>query len=369
MTRRTQLSSVLGFLIFTILIHIVLLLKWNSRKKEVIIQNKTFKYSEYTPDNQTKKILKKTKAKAAIVILTRNEEIDELKKTIPMFERRFNEKYNYPYVFLNDIDFISEFKDEMRRLSNSEMMFGTIPKEHWGYPPWVDPQKAYLARKDMENRKIIYGGSESYRHMCRFNSGFFYRHPLLANFEYYWRVEPGVEFYCDMVYDPFDFMKSSGKDYGFVIMLPEFKETIPSLWSTVKKFIHEKYDLLPSNNSIKMIIDDVGNYNLCHFWSNFEIGSLNFFRSKEYGEYFEYLDKSGGFFYERWGDAPVHTIGAALLLPPEKIHFFEDIGYKHTPYSNCPSNPALQSKCDCKPKDSINLGNKCLDRYIDLFRK
>lgn len=32
----------------------------------------------------------------------------------------------------------------------------------------------------------------SYRHMCRWNSGFFYRHPRLAEFDWYWRVEPDV---------------------------------------------------------------------------------------------------------------------------------------------------------------------------------
>jgi alpha 1,2-mannosyltransferase len=44
-------------------------------------------------------------------------------------------------------------------------------------------------------------------------------------------------------------------------------------------------------------------YNRCHFWSNFEIGSLDFLRSDAYTKYFEHLDKSGGFSYERWGGA------------------------------------------------------------------
>ena len=35
-----------------------------------------------------------------------------------------------------------------------------------------------------------------------------------------------------------------------------------------------------------------GGYNLCHFWSNFEIGDLRFFRSEAYQEFFSYLDRS-----------------------------------------------------------------------------
>jgi hypothetical protein len=36
---------------------------------------------------------------------------------------------------------------------------------------------------------------------------------------------------------------------------------------------------------------------------DFEIGSLEWLRSDAYIDYFTSLDKDGGFFYERWGDA------------------------------------------------------------------
>lgn len=32
----------------------------------------------------------------------------------------------------------------------------------------------------------------SYRNMCRWNSGFFYKHPRLLDYDFYWRVEPDV---------------------------------------------------------------------------------------------------------------------------------------------------------------------------------
>lgn len=98
--------------------------------------------------------------------------------------------------------------------------------------------------------------------------------------------------------------------------------------------------------------DDGGEtYNKCHcqcsfklvyvpdlpytVWSNFEIGDLNFWRSPAYIDFFEHLDKAGGFYYERWGDAPVHSIAAALFAKKEQIHWFEDIGYRHEPFQVC----------------------------------
>ena len=86
------------------------------------------------------------------------------------------------------------------------------------------------------------------------------------------------------------------------------------------------------------------------FWSNFEIADMRFFRSKLYSDYFEYLDKTGGFYYERWGDAPVHSIAAAFFLPRSQIHFFSDIGYRHSPYIRCPQDEEshLSGRCSCE---------------------
>ena len=33
-------------------------------------------------------------------------------------------------------------------------------------------------------------------------------------------------------------------------------------------------------------------------WSNFEIANMDLWRSEAYSKYFEYLDRSGGFYYE-----------------------------------------------------------------------
>jgi hypothetical protein len=62
-------------------------------------------------------------------------------------------------------------------------------------------------------------------------------------------------------------------------------------------------------------------------WSNFEIADMDFWRGPAYTAYFNHLEANGGFYYERWGDAPVHSIAAALFLPQREIHFFEEIGY------------------------------------------
>lgn len=64
-----------------------------------------------------------------------------------------------------------------------------------------------------------------------------------------------------------------------------------------------------------------------------------------------------------------HSIAAALFLPADQLHQFDDIGYRHNPYTHCPSNPKYKAsgKCACDPKESFdNDGYSCM--RCALFR-
>lgn len=305
---------------------------------------------------------------ATFVTLCRNEDMYDMMSTIQNYEDRFNRRYHYDWVFLNDKEFTKEFKGNITNMVSGEVKFGTVPKEHWGVPDWIDLDKMHRNMEILSNLKefdpdwglsIPYANSSSYRNMCRFQSGFLQWHPLLLDYEYYWRVEPGVVLYCDINYDLFRYMKSENKKYGFTISMFEFKKTIPSLYSTIKQYLSEfnKTSLLNSTDNLSNFIhdEDTQDYTLCHFWSNFEIASLDFFRSELYQSYFNFLDASGGFYYERWGDAPVHSILASLFLNQDELHWFDDIGYYHGPYAQCPTKNYKENKCSCRPESDFSM--------------
>ncbi len=203
---------------------------------------------------------------ATFVTLARNSDVWEIAKSIRHVEDRFNRRYNYDWVFLNDQPFDDLFKKVTTSLVSGKTHYGLIPKEHWSFPEWIDKDKAEKVRQDMKERKIIYGDSISYRHMCRFESGFFFRQELMLNYEWYWRVEPSVELFCDIHYDPFRFMHENKKKYSFVLSLYEYIETIPTLWDSVKKFIKNHPEHVAAGNSMGFLSDDGGDsYNRCHF--------------------------------------------------------------------------------------------------------
>ncbi|KAI7888483.1 nucleotide-diphospho-sugar transferase [Mucor mucedo] len=249
------------------------------------------------------------KAKAAMVILVRNKEREAIAETLVNFEDKFNKNFDYPYVFLNEEPFTEEFKTAMKAAApKATMKFGLVPKSQWSYPPWIDQSLAQESRRKMDE-------SGKYN-----------------------------------------------KQYGFVVTLLELRETIPSLWKYVEDYAKSRRIDISSESSQLLFPyfrdKRTGDFNLCHFWSNFEIASLNLWRSPQYRDFFNYLDQTGNFFYERWGDAPVHSLAAGLFLTTDQIHYFEDIGYQHDLYRHCPSKASnLSCRCDCP----VGTNDKSID--------
>ncbi|CCH62634.1 hypothetical protein TBLA_0H03530 [Henningerozyma blattae CBS 6284] len=292
--------------------------------------------------------------KGVFITLCRNEDLFELTETIRNIEEKFNNRYHYDWVFFNDNAFTKEFVEVTSALASGKTRYAKLSQEYWGLPDWIDEGVMKRGFEKLTAVNALYADSVPYRHMCRFQAGLVYNHPLLKEYKYFWRVDHDVKVHCKVQYDLFKFLRVNKKKYGFILSLHEYPETIPTLWQSTKEFMEKHPEHVSKNNLMKFISDDEGKtYNLCHFWSNFEVGSLDFFRSKQYQDYFKYLDSKGGFYYERWGDAPIHSIAASVLLDKSEVHFFEGMGYSHLPFTSCPAEAAirLQNECTCDPHE------------------
>ncbi|TPX09634.1 uncharacterized protein E0L32_009107 [Thyridium curvatum] len=313
---------------------------------------------------------------ATILSLVRNEELDGILQAMKDLERTWNHKFNYPWTFFNDVPFTEEFKKKTSEVTKAECRYELIPKEHWEVPSWINMDLFKESVQILKENDIQYADKVSYHQMCRWNSGLFYKHPALKDVQYYWRVEPNVHFFCDVDYDVFRYMQDNNKTYGFTINLYDAPKSIPTLWPETVKFLAAHPEYLHDNNAQNWVTDRIrrpnhnqlaNGYSTCHFWSNFEVGDMGFWRSQAYEDYFQHLDRAGGFFYERWGDAPVHSIALGLFEDKSRIHCpvlrFRDIGYQHIPFFNCPNSgkckgcvtgrftdgEAWLNKEDCRP--------------------
>src|ERR1051325_11302936 len=64
-----------------------------------------------------------TRENGAIVVLVRNEELTSLLSSMRRFEDRFNKKFQYPYVFLNDKQFTNEFIKSTSAMTTAETKY------------------------------------------------------------------------------------------------------------------------------------------------------------------------------------------------------------------------------------------------------
>ncbi|KAK3381490.1 nucleotide-diphospho-sugar transferase [Podospora didyma] len=340
--------------------------------------------------------------KAAFVMLARNKELFKALKTVESIEKHFNQWFHYPIVFLNDEPWSDDFISSMNATVSGGARFEIIPKDKWLFPEWMDTADAKQSIAQQGHAGILYAGMETYHHMCRFYSGNFYTLPALQEYDWYWRIEPDVDFYCSITYDPFVEMAKHNKVYGFTIALPEEPRTCPSLFREMADYKEQngfrttelwKAMVVPSwvpwpfRSLMAMfrLRDKNGDaWNKCHYWSNFEIANLAFFRGKEYQGLFEHLDRSGGFYYERWGDAAVHALALGMLVDSERVHHFEDLGYRHDWFYQCPANApggqlpdskllgdykwsperegGLGCRCECDGAKTRNYATYCLNR-------
>jgi alpha 1,2-mannosyltransferase len=56
-------------------------------------------------------------------------------------------------------------------MASGPVEYQVIPKEAWSIPKTINTTIVKQEMAEMTRQNIIYGGSLSYRHMCRFNSG------------------------------------------------------------------------------------------------------------------------------------------------------------------------------------------------------
>lgn len=316
------------------------------------------------------------RANATIIALVRNNEVSGIRRTLRQFEQNFNKKFEYPYTFLNDEPFTQQFMDKVRSATKAEVNFVHIPPEYWEKPKSIDEDKERDAMDKMQKENVAYAKKASYHNMCRFYSNALYQLPALQKYRYYWRIEPNVRFYSDIEYDVFKYLQGTRKIYGFTINLYDIHQSVRSLFQETLKFLNkdDNYKYIDPNGAFQWITENQQNpkkaftthgYSTCHFWSNFEIGDMNFFRGEAYTKWFQHLDATGNFYYERWGDAPVHSLALALFANKLQIHWFRDIGYYHPPYTHCPLSDSTKGCKAGKFDDSgNNMDQNCMATWI-----
>ncbi|KAM3077537.1 hypothetical protein ACMFMG_006875 [Clarireedia jacksonii] len=170
----------------------------------------------------------------------------------------------------------------------------------------------------------------------------------MMQLELRWNRKYQVHYFCDINYDIFRFMRDNRLKYGFNMNILDDARSFPSLWPRTLSFMRTHPQLLHPSFNLSWLLDPrlAHSYNNCQYFSNFEIGSLAFWRSPGPSAYFDWLDRAGGFYYERFGDAPVHTLSVGLFAERREVWYFADVGYMHGINRFCPRG--REGSCACE---------------------
>lgn len=164
-----------------------------------------------------------------------------------------------------------------------------------------------------------------------------------------------AQFYGNIDYDVFRFMRDNGMKYGHGSSMDKIlgynARSAPSLLWRTRSFMDVHPELIHPEADLDWLLLDrepqSRDNNKRQFSSNVEIGDLHFFRGEQHGRYFEWLDRSGGFFYEFPGDAAVRALSAAMFLPKRQVWFLGDVGCQYRVDGACPRG--LAHRCEYEP--------------------
>lgn len=157
------------------------------------------------------------------------------------------------------------------------------------------------------------GFSMGYRHMCRFFSGEVYKQKSFQEYRYYLRLDTDSFIRTSLNYDIFEWAQQNECYYGYIepAIQKDNPKVIEGLWDYVNK-------LYPNNISEGMM-----------YYTNFELGKVNWFLTSPYMEFYNELNQTGGFYTKRWGDAPVKYLGVNLFMNQNNILPVSGFTYQH----------------------------------------
>ena len=151
-----------------------------------------------------------------------------------------------------------------------------------------------------------------YRHMCRFHSKMIYETKLLRNsdVEYVWRLDDD-SMYFGQAPDVFQIMYNSKFLYAFdrIVSDPCVQDLMELTQSFAKRWE------LPFDWPAGRV-----------YYNNFEVIDLTLVRSQGYQDYLNEIDRNGGIFRYRWGDAPIKTLAVQLFVQPQRVLELKDLG-------------------------------------------
>jgi len=287
------------------------------------------------------------KPNAVIYFLSQKSRLDRLAAALQLLYVNLLAPYPfYPVVIFHDDIFAVEQEYLTRALERIRAKNGPVLKLHF-IEIKLDFPLEYSAAERTEDALVkgtkMCPASLGYRHMCNFHA--FSALPLLQqhgykDHEYIMRLDDDSHISSPVGYDPFHLMKVNHKKYGFVKVMNDDPRCVHGLWPLAKKFLDDslatqlispqQYNAALNTSSTDSVLALLPSPSI--FYNNFEISHKSVWEGPVWEAWKRTVTQSKNVYLRRWGDAPIHTIAAAIMLRKDQLHAFKDIPYRHLPF-------------------------------------
>lgn len=133
--------------------------------------------------------------RAALVTLAHDSDLPAMLVSMHQLEDQFISQYHW--IFFSTRELSEDFKRLTSNATSATCIYEVIADEHWGTPDWARQDPLYVPPSyETDFHPDPETPAADSRQRYRWNSGLFAREKRLKDYDWFWRVEPGVSSCC-----------------------------------------------------------------------------------------------------------------------------------------------------------------------------
>jgi len=237
-----------------------------------------------------------------------------LRLSLELLYKNFNNKYKYPVLVTTfGKQYSKRFIKKIHQEIDPNIKFIELPKPK--VPAHIKEKELFYNRKEIEYvRKSFPKSRIGFLYVDQFVAGLAMQYPEIRKYDYVLKMDDDHFFIKEFGFDIFKFMEDNGKLFGAFAMekadSKRQRDCQIGLRDLAKEYIKEnniqfqgEWDSLVSQDPT--------------------IWGMDIFKNKNWENWWNYVDQSGGIYKYRWGDLEIHALYMRMYYPDSVWHDFD----------------------------------------------
>lgn len=150
-----------------------------------------------------------------------------------------------------------------------------------------------------------------------------------AGYEWVMRLDEDSFIHSHIPYDLVEFMEGRGLQYAYRVDTHEDKHYAVGFQQIVRShlamFFRDPYPSALLSHCTPPSLEGLSqDWNHFTFYNNFFLTNVSLWHRPNVRRFLEHVDRMGGIYTHRWGDAPIQTAAVQMFVPGEQVHKFSD---------------------------------------------